>query len=190
MKFTVPALLTPLAVLALSACGSSPPTRFFVLSVVPPAHRSAAAASVPIKLSAVHLPDLLDRLQIVAAAGPNQIKLRSEDQWAAPLDDMTRRVLGQDLEERLPAGSVVFPRSPAPKGTRDLVVELQAFGLDASGQARLDGDWALVGPDRKPVVSREVRLSEPAAGAAAASQAAAMSRLLGRLADQIAETAD
>jgi len=172
----------------LSACGSSPPTKFYVLTPAPAARR-AGAAGAPIQVAAVHLPEELDRLEMVSPLGPNRLDVRGEDRWAAPLDDMSRRVLTQDLEQRLPAGAVVSPRTPQPQGARKLVVDLQDFGLDASGGGRLQGTWSLIGPNRKPALRRPVDLHAAAAGAAPQSQAAAMSRLLGDLADAIAEEA-
>ena len=172
--------------LTLAACGSSPPTRFYVLEPVAPAQSAAAASGAPIRLAAVHLPEELDRLEIVSGLGPNRVELRSEDRWASPLDDMSRRVLAQDLEQRLPSQMLVPPHAPAPRSARALVIDLQAFGLDAAGTVRLQGGWSLEGPDRQPLLRRTVDLSAPAAGAGSQAQAAAMSRLLGELADQIA----
>jgi uncharacterized lipoprotein YmbA len=134
----------------------------------------------------VHLPEELDRLEMVSALGANRLALRSEDRWAAPLDDMSRRVLAQDLAQRLPPQMLLPARAAAPRDARALVVDLQSFGVDASGAGRLQGGWSLVGPDRQPLLRRAVDLSEPAAAGDAQAQAAVMSRLLGQLADQIA----
>lgn len=190
---TAAAALAMAGALTLSACGSSPPTHFYVLAPIAPASPAQAssapatpaqAAGAPIRVAAVHLPEELDRLEMVSALGPNRLAIRGEDRWAAPLDDMTRRVLTQDLQQRLPAGRIA-PARAAAGSTHALVVDLQSFGVDAAGAGRLQGSWSLYGPERKPVVRREVDLTEPGA-AAPQGQAAVMSRLLASLADQIA----
>lgn len=185
MKPVAPALALAGA-LALAACGSSPPTRFYVLEPVAPAQSAAAAGGAPIRVAAVHLPEELDRLEIVSDLGPNRVEVRGEDRWASPLDDMSRRVLAQDLEQRLPPQMLVPPHAPAPRSARALVIDLQAFGVDAAGTGRLQGGWTLEGPDRQPLLRRRVDLTASAAGVGPQAQAAAMSRLLGELADQIA----
>lgn len=175
--------------LALAGCGHSPPTRFYVLAPVAPAQPATAANGTPIRVAAVHLPAELDRLEIVSGLSANRIEVRSEDRWAAPLDDMSRRVLTQDLAQRLPPAMLVAAHAPAPRAARALVVDLQAFGVDGAGTARLQGGWSLEGPDHQPQLQRDVDLTAPGAGADPQAQAAAMSRLLGELADQIASVA-
>lgn len=173
-------------VLILAGCGSSPPTRFYVLDPAPPASQATRPAGTPVRLAAVHLPDELARTEIVSGLGANRLQVRGEDRWAAPLDDMSRRVLAQDLAERLAPGRLVLPHSPAPRGAAQLVVDVQAFGTDAAGAARLQGGWSLVEAGGQPVARRPFDLSESAGATGAQAQAAAMSRLLGQLADQIA----
>lgn len=56
-------LIPVLAPLILGSCASSPPTRFFALDPVTPAAAAAGnrtgAASVPVKVEAVHIPPAL-----------------------------------------------------------------------------------------------------------------------------------
>lgn len=172
--------------LTLCACGSSPPTRFYVLEPVASATaRAEAPAGAPVKVAAVHLPEELDRLEMVSGLGPNRIQVRGEDRWAAPLDDMSRRVLTQDLAQRLPPGMLLAAQSPAPRAARLLVVDLQEFG-PAGDRVRLQGSWSLQTPGGEPLLRRDVELNRSVADADPRAQAAAMSRLLGELADGIA----
>lgn len=175
----------------LSACGHSPPTNYYVLKAEPPASGRAGpgAAAAPVCVAAVHLPSLLDRLGMVRSAGGGKVDISDQDRWAAPLDDMTRRVLAEDLAARLGGGEVVFPRSPKPKGCRDLVVDVQEFQPAGSGRTILTARWSLI-PDggTHPSIEEPVQLAD-SGGADAASEVAAMSRLLGRLADRIAARA-
>lgn len=181
-------LLAVLLTLTLAACASSPQTRFFALDPVAPGAAPAAdsgAVRTPVKVDAVHIPPALDRDSIVRGESDNQLEISSQDRWAGDLGEMIRRVLTQDLAQRLPSGMVIAPESPAPPSARGVVVDILTFQPQA-GDVVLDADWTLLqGTQSNAVLRRSVHL-RTAAGASAQSQAAAMSTLLGQLADDIA----
>ncbi len=180
-----PTLIIALACL-LAACGTSPPTRFFTLTTVSPAEHSTATPPFPVQVNAVHIPAVLDRNEMVRQTGSNTLSISDRDRWGAPFGEMARNVLAQDLAERLPQGSVIFPKAPASANAAHLVVTIATFGQDASGQVRLVGSWSLIrGNPPTTIVQRDVNLTGKAAGSDAASQAAGMSDLLAKLADQI-----
>lgn len=180
-------LIPALALLAVAGCASSPPTRYFALDPAPPGGSPAAnqAASQPVKIDAVHIPPALDRDSMVLGESDNQLQISSQDRWAGDLGEMIRRVLTQDLAQRLPSGMVVAPESPAPPRAHGLVVDILTF-QPQGGEVVLDADWTLLqGTQSNPVLRRSVHLTA-AAAASAQSQAQAMSALLGQLADGIA----
>jgi len=179
------AALVVLGVILIGGCGSSPPVRFYVLDAVVPGHVRSMRVSAPVKVDAVHVPATLDRNQMVRGESDNELRLSSEDRWAANFGDMARRVLTQDLQSRLPPGAVIAPDSPAPVNARGIVVDILSFQPDASGKLVLVADWTLLqGSPPAPLLQRSFRRSVPA-GISAAAQAGAMSQLLGRLADEI-----
>ncbi len=183
-------LIPVLLGLTLAACASSPPTRFFTLDPVPPAAPAAATADtlVPVKVDAVHVPPALDRDSMVRGESGNQLEISSEDRWAGDLGETIRRVLTQDLQSRLPAGTVIAPQAPAPASARGFVVDILTFQPQAAGEVVLDADWTLLqGAQSSPVLSRSVHLTA-AAAPSAQGQAAAMSALLGELADGMASS--
>jgi len=184
-----PRLLPALLTLTLAACASSPPTRFFALDPVPPGAAPATdrggAVHEPVKVDAVHIPPALDRDSMVRGESGNQLEISSQDRWAGDLGEMIRRVLTQDLAQSLPSGMVIAPESPAPPSARGLVIDILTFQPQA-GEVVLDADWTLLkGTQSNPVLRRSVHLTAPAA-ASAQGEAAAMSTLLGQLADGIA----
>lgn len=200
--------------LTLAACGHSPPTRYFSLDAVPPRaplETTGAIASpqaAKVQLGAVRVPASLDRPEVVAQDATHRLSVRDGDHWGAPLAQMMRRTLAQDLLERLPAGTFVLPDAPAPEGTRGIVVTVldlrantepsNASGAaDASiastawnsrkGQLILEGSWTLTsGQPAKALRTENVALSEPMSSADSGAIADAMSRILARLADDIA----
>lgn len=187
----VPAVL---ALLTLAACASSPPTRFYALNPVAADGSPQQAAGTPVKIDAVHIPPALDRNSMVLGESNNQLDISSQDRWAGDLGEMIRRVLTEDLARRLPSGMVIAPESPAPANARGIVVDILTFQPQSSdegsgkgsGEVTLDADWTIVeGTQSNPVLRRSAHLTASADGSAQ-SEAAAMSTLLGELADSMA----
>lgn len=172
--------------LLLTGCGHSPPTRFYTLDAVPPLHPASEGPHAPVQLAAVHLPPALDRPQIVTQVGPNRLQVSEQDQWGAPLDEMMRRTLAQDLLARLPQGDFITPDAPRPAGARGLVVDVVQLQATPD-RVILQANWTLTGGVSGDVqLSNTVELSAPAPGRDAGAQADAISRLLGELSDRIA----
>lgn len=74
-----------------------------------------------------------------------------------------------------------------PAGTRRIVLDVLRFADDTTGKVLLTGGWSLppAGSD-VPLLRQQVHLSEPTDPSGYANQVAAMSRLLGQLAEGIA----
>lgn len=177
-----------LAGLVLASCGTSPQTHYFTLTTVPGTAQERGSISSPVTVAAVHVPPSLDRRELMRRTGANTVEISDQDRWTAPLGEMSRRVLSQDLAARLPKDMVVLPDAPSPPHTRQIVVTLAEFGPDANGKTTLAGSWSLLeGTQATPVWRRDVTL-ETRSPAGAGSEAMAMSELLGELAGQIAST--
>jgi uncharacterized lipoprotein YmbA len=181
--------IAPLLALLLACCGSSPPTHYFMLAVVPQAHEEYGAISTPIMVASVNVPPSLDRRSMVRRTGVNTVVVSEQDRWAAPLGAMIQRVLAQDLAMRLPTGQVVLPESPPPPHTNRIVVSLAQFEPTSHGNVVLNGSWSLLAGDQeKTALYRNIALETGLPSTDAKGQALAMSRLVGQLASHIAET--
>jgi uncharacterized lipoprotein YmbA len=175
-----------LLILALGGCGHSPPTAFYTLDPIAPAAAPGPGAIAPVQLTAVHIPAVLDRPELVAQTGPNQVHVSDLDHWAAPLGEMMRRALAQDLMARLPAGSFVPPGAPKPVDGRALVVTVLQLTATPDGRVRMEANWSLLEQGGSAAaVSRNLDLSA-AGGPGAAGEAGGVSRVLADLADRIA----
>jgi hypothetical protein len=175
-----------LLLLTLAACASSPPTRFFALDPAPGNAAADGSGGKAVKVDAVHIPPALDRNSMVRGESDNQLEISSQDRWAGDLGEMIRRVLTQNLASRLASGMVIAPESPAPPSARGLVVDILTFQPQGGGEVVLDADWTLLeGTQSNPVLRRSVHLTVPGVSSAQ-GEAAAMSTLLGQLADDIA----
>jgi uncharacterized protein len=181
-------------VIGLAACASSPPTQFYSLAAVAgqsaaPQTDSTAAHALRLRVAAVHIPPSLDRREIVRRGPGDRLDISGEHRWGAPFDEMVQQVLTQDLVTRLPADEVVMPLGPSPSGTESVVVDLLQFQSDAAGTVVLQGSWSLLASGQSsPALVRAFRYQD-SAGANFGDEAAAMSRLLGHLADDIAREA-
>jgi uncharacterized lipoprotein YmbA len=172
--------------LMVTGCGHSPPVRYVTLSAEPAVTPHTATRLQPVQLTAVHIPAELDRPELVTQTSANQLAIHENDRWGAPLGQMMRRTLAQDLLTRLPQGSFVLPDAPAPPDTRKLVVTVLNAEAGASGTLALQASWTLLsGPSSHTVLTQQVSLTSDMAGGDATAQAAALSHLLGQLADRI-----
>src|SRR5579863_889074 len=185
--------LRPIVLLGCSvlfACGSSPPTRFYILNEVAPATPPPAATAsnqIPVRLEPVAIAPELDRPEIVSRIGPNRVHVAGSDRWAAPLADQIRRVLSDDLSTRLPPGSVAEPNEP---GTNDLrrrlTISIDEFYDDETCAVSLRASWSLMNPQATSQHGIE-RVQVPASASCAAELPSAMSHALSALADRLAK---
>lgn len=192
----------------LASCASSPPAQFYTLEPVEPCQspgaggaganacepvsireRTLHAATGPIQVAPVHIPAVLERQEIVTERGSNELILSNRHRWGAPLAEMTRRTLTQDLLQRLQGNEVVLPEQPAPSNTREIVVDILRLQSDAAGRVVLQGSWSVLPPSSDtPSLTRNFSLAEQASATSYTDQVRAMSRLLGRVADDIVST--
>ncbi|HEY2591390.1 MAG TPA: PqiC family protein [Steroidobacteraceae bacterium] len=183
------------AVIGLAACASSPPTQFYSLTPISaqgaaPQSDSVVSGAMPLRVAAVHIPPTLDRREVVRRGAGDRLEISGQRRWGAPFDEMVQHVLTQDLVGRLPPGNVMLPSSPAPSGTASVVVDLLQFQSDAGGAVVLQGSWSLLPPGQSsPALIRDFHYEDSASAQNFEDEAAAMSRLLGRLADDIASRA-
>ena len=169
----------------LTACASPDPT-YYTLQVVP--GTALPGPRVTIEVRRPGLAGYLDRSDIVLKSASYKLDVNSQLRWAEPLGDMIGRVLSQDLSQRLP-GAAVFTESGAITAdpTMRLEVDILDFDAEASGDVVLTAEVALErGTTHAPLSTRHVSLTAQPGGPGAGNLAAALSGLLGQLADQVA----
>ena len=173
--------VTGLALLLLAGCAATPKTRYYLLSVAPPDAAPVLAQAGSLALATLQLPATTDRPQLVIRTGALTVDVREFDRWAEPFDTMVRQTLVQDLALRR---SVSVPTL----NQRRLFVAIDEFMADTSGQARLSGHWWTLGPgeDQSQKPEHSFAFTQPMTSSVGADVPAAMSALLGKLADDIA----
>ena len=178
-----------LLIMLLAGCRSSPPKRFYVLDAVASQQPLTTTTESGIQVASVSIPPSLDRQEMVRKSASGALQISDVNRWGAPLADMTQNVLTRDLMDRLSAGKVIGSQISAADGTCEITVDILQFGGDAQGDITLVGGWSSsrLGTNAPPRV-RNVRFNERAAAADYAAEAQVMNRLLGKLADDMAQT--
>jgi len=183
-------IVLAIAVLAAGCLGGgSAPTRFYVLA---PMDGATVAGDRPLAIGVgpVSLAGYLDRPQIVTRPAADKIDLGEFDQWGEPLRDGITRVLAEDLARQLPGAKIsTFPWR-GPEAVRyQVLVDVTRFDGPAGGDTALEARWrvldALTG---KELSAKASRLSESPGGAGYPLTVSAMSRALGALSRDIAQT--
>lgn len=182
-----PAVAVALA--ALAGCGTSPATRFYLLTpvVADGADPSPASGIMTIGVRSVELPEELDRPQIMTRTGPNTVHFAEFDRWSAPLRDSVLQRIAGNLALLLPQDRVAaYPWTPGTSVDREVVVEVTRFDGQLGGQCALQARWTVLARKATPsAVYGQSTLSE-ASGPDYAALVATQSRLLGALSAEIA----
>jgi uncharacterized protein len=177
-----------LSLLLLGSCGSSPKTNFFTLEPIGRGQETMRRmpAATRIEVGDVTLPATLDRLALVTRADGGRLNVSDQDRWAAPLTDLTRRTLTQDLRERIAAESVLAPGDPHPGGgVAAIMINVQQFSAGPDRQVTLDVDWSVMRNGKSGQTFRDI-IRVPVTDDGAAAVVQAMSRALAQLADRLA----
>jgi hypothetical protein len=153
--------------LFLSACFSSPSSRFYMLNSMQQSSPSSIAESdqnsLSICVGPVLMAEYLDRKQICTREDGHEVKYAEYHRWAESLDAAFSRVLVENLSMLLSTSRIdVFPwKSPAPADYQVRIMLLR-FNGEPGGQAVLKARWSLEAAGQKvPVVDRMTSIVEP-----------------------------
>jgi uncharacterized lipoprotein YmbA len=135
----------------LGGCGTSGPSRFYLLSL--PNEPSAAAQNMDegpsIEIGPVSLPDYLDRQQIVVRSDRNELRLAEYDRWAEPLKANFTRILAGNLSDMLSTNRVtLFSGTMAMEAAYRVAVDVTSFEAGPDGTVSLDARWVLIKNDK------------------------------------------
>jgi uncharacterized protein len=188
MRPTTAFLMLGLTLVFLAGCGTTRPSKFYILSPIPAGESVTATGNEPaIGLGPVVMPKYLDRPQIVQRAGDNQLLLAESHRWAEPLANNFTRVLAENLAATIPVDQVaVYPWSRTMRVDYQVSVDVLRFDADADGNAVLSTDWKVQETESEKVITRKrSTFSEPALATDYAAIVAAQSRLLAAFAREI-----
>ena len=185
-------LAMAIVVALLSACASTPSTRFYVLSPLAAAQSAPVSAKpVAVVIRDIRLPQYLERPQLITRDGENRIQLADDAQWAGNFQQDMVRVLTENLGLLLASDRVFSaPHNGPLKADFKLDLEILRFEQGADGRVTLSARWWLIrGSDNALIEAPSVSLnSAPIDKLARDSLVAAMSSVYGELARLIARS--
>ena len=169
-----------------AGCGTSPPARFYTLS--PTAAPAAAPSDVFVAVGPVTIPAVVDRPEIVVNLGPNELRMDDFNRWAAPLQDSIARTIAENLVVMLGSPRVIlFPQQLATDPQYRVAVEIRTFESVPGTAIRLDAVWTLRRTKDGKTETGRTSVRESVADSSYDALAAAHSRAVARLSQDIAD---
>jgi uncharacterized protein len=170
----------------LSACATSRPDHFYILSAQPPAAAEPRAAPTAQVVLKVTLPSLVDRPEMILNTSADGVTVLEHERWAAPLPDLVLQTLGQDIEHRrsdlLVSGQGGIRPAAVPI---KISVDVVRMTVRKGERASIETHWHVLDPHAgKDVVGSEV-FSAPVGQDSYLALAQALSDCLGQLADRL-----
>jgi len=169
----------------LTACGTSPPVRYFTLESSVAEQPQDPDSTVLLGLGPVRMADYLNRSQLVRRGQGAELVVDDFSRWAEPLAVAFLRVVSTDVDMLMPDLTVVaFPWDSAIQSQLDyrLLGYVIRFDADRSGRVVLEAQWGITAAESgEPVLPpRRTRYEaqtgspdDPAAVAAAMNEALA-----------------
>ena len=160
----------------LSGClGTNPvtPTRFYVLTpaqyetslVSKTVGEDSQAPKISLEITALRLPQYLEKPQIVTRTSENRLELAEYHQWGGDLRKNMNRVFARNMSALLSSPHVAvapFRRSTSPDFRVE--VDVMQFEADSFGQVRFSAQWRLFrGRSGEPLATRISDLTSPEA---------------------------
>jgi uncharacterized protein len=130
----------------LVGCASTPPPRYYTLSIEAP--QTASAQGPSISVAAVTVPDTVDRPQLVVAVNANEVIILEQQRWAEPLKGELGRVLAENLSRATGNPRIAaYPQSASLNADYRLLVDFQRFAGRPGGDVVLDVLWGVRAKD-------------------------------------------
>ena len=172
------------ALVAGSGC-ASPRSYFYTLNSA--AKPVTTGADYSVSVGPVSVPDAVDRPQIVVRLAPNQVAIDEFHRWASPLQDAIARVVAENLAATLGTPHVTVYSQPTAAGARyRVLVDVLRFESAPGEVATLDAVWTVRSTKDGSTRSGRTTASEPVPDREFTTLAAAHSRALGRLSEDLA----
>ena len=174
----------------LFACSTPVQERYYLLSPDDVAAPSGATRTAVMGVGPRTIPSHLDRSQIVTRSSDNRLVINQFDRWAEPLDENIQRVLIENLDHRLsPQRIETFPWNSRDGVVWQIVVDLGQFERQPDGSVQIVARWKIVNFNSgATAVSERFTDSVVPKDTTTEATVAAMSDLLGRLSDSIAQS--
>lgn len=183
-------VLLPLSAVALAACGTSPPVRYYSLEPIAADYATDRDDAAIVGLGPLRMPDYLDRSHMVIRGDGNQVLVDDINRWAEPLGKAVHRILAANVDGLLASVIVVaFPHTTVAGLGYRIAGRIDRFDADRAGRAVLAVQWRVEDRDGHILVPPRRDRYEASVGAPgdADARAHAMNELLATYSRDIAE---
>ena len=176
------------ALAALATGCSTPASHFYTLSHVAPPAAAPVASELSVVVGPVSIPASVDMPQMVVNTGPNEVSLDEFNRWASPLQNNIARVVAEDLVALLgtPYVSLFQASLNAPADYR-VAIEVQTFESTLGVAATLNAAWIVRRTRDGKTQAGRTSVREPVPEKTYDALAAAHSRAIARMSQDIAE---
>lgn len=185
-------LLLPLRRLAVPAlaclfAACAEPKSFYVLT---PEGPPPAGGGIAVGVGPVSLASYLNRPNMVFQESGNRLSVAESHRWAGDLEENIAQVTAANLGRQLRTGNVrTYPWTNDSELRYQITLDIRQLHGNGDGDAVLDAAWRIYSlPDRRMVATRSWSGAEPLKVDGYDELAAAESRLLARLAAEIARS--
>jgi hypothetical protein len=177
-------LVSVICLVVLAGCASKP-ARFYTLQSTVSASEGPGA-SYAVVVGPVTIPAAVDRPEMVVQLAPNQVELLEFDRWAAPLSDGIARAVAGDLATLL--GTPRVATAPFANFVPDyrVTIDLQRFDATPGEAVEVDAVWVVKQTTSGRALSGRTIAREPVQGDGYDAVAAAHSRALARVSEDVA----
>jgi uncharacterized lipoprotein YmbA len=174
-----------LAALVLAGCAQSGKKYYVLTSSGPP----VAGGGMGMGVGPVVLAEYIDRPNLVIQQAPNELGVAEDHRWAGDLSASIARVTGANLGRLMKTGNIqTYPWQRDDEIRYQVTLEIRQLHGGADGYALIEAVWkAYALPERRLKAARTFVDREPLEKDGYPAMVAAQSRLLGRLAENIAE---
>lgn len=185
-KLALVAVLTSL----LTACGSSPPVRYYSLGPANVTHSADAPGSPVVGLGPLRMPDYLKRPQIVSRGDGSEVNVDDFARWAEPMDDAMHGMVATYVDSLLDDVIVIaYPYISAVDIDYYILGRVDQFDTNENGEVVLSLQWTVVDSKRQSVIEpqRERYETQAASLRDPGAISRAMNELLARFSRDISE---
>lgn len=140
-----------MAALLLSACGSSPPVRYYTLTDAAEGGSKTAeirtgqpaSAGFVLQILPVRVPPAIDVPQLVLRSGQGQVVMLDNDRWLGPVSDEFRSALVSQLTRTLGTAEASVLTSAEKLPVYQIQVNITRFEMVRAHYVLQDADWSL-----------------------------------------------
>ena len=178
-------IISVCALLGFSVGCASPASRFYTLRAA--SGPAATSSNLSIAVGPVSVPAVVDRPQIVVNIGPNQVRLEEFNRWAAPLQNNIARAVADNLVLMLGTARVTLSaQTLSADADYRAAIEVQSFESTPGEAAMLDAVWTVRRTKDGKAETGRTTVREMVQEKGYDALAAAHSRALARLSEDIA----